>query len=292
MNPATPTPVFAIAPGTGDLTKLTLTAPDGARAEIYLHGAHVTSWIPAGGQERLFLSQASQFSAGTPICGGIPVVFPQFGMFGPLPRHGLARLMPWEFASAEVVGGRASATFRLHDTEDSRQRWANAFLSELTVAISGNQLAVTLAVTNFGAEPFAFTTALHTYLAVTSLAATCVGELTGLRYCDAAAGWTEDHQVIPHLNFTGEVNRIYFDAPAEIRLIEPTQTICIQSTGFPDVVVWNPAADKCAAMPDLQPEDYQRFVCIEAAVIGAPVNLAPGECWQGAQRLLAMSTEQ
>jgi len=287
MNSQTLDAVSTIVPGAGGLPKLTLTAPDGARAEIYLDGAHVTSWVPADGQERLFLSPASQFAAGAPIRGGIPIVFPQFGMSGPLPLHGLARLMRWEFAGASVVHGQASAIFRLRDTEDSRQLWANTFLAELTVTISGRRLAVTLAVTNTSAKSFSFTAGLHTYLAVADLTATCVEGLAGLRYCDAAAGWTENNQVAPQVHFTGEVNRIYFDAPAELRLIEPGRTTYIDSTGFPDAVVWNPAAAKCATMPDLKPDDYQRFVCVEAAVIGAPVNLTPGECWQGTQRLVA-----
>lgn len=287
MNSPNPDSVSVIAPGAGDLPRLTLVAPDGARAEIYLHGAHVTSWIPAGGQERLFLSRKSQFCSGAPIRGGIPVVFPQFGMSGPLPLHGLVRLMPWKFAGADMTGAGASATFRLRDTEDSRRQWAGAFLAELNVSIGGNQLAVTLAITNTGAEPFVFTSALHTYLAVTDLAATVVEGLAGVRYRDAAAGGTEADQVSPRVDFTGEVNRIYFNAPAELRLVEPGRATLIRSTGFPDAVVWNPAANKCATMSDLEPDDYQRFVCVEAGAIGTPVNLAPGERWQGTQTLVA-----
>ncbi len=139
MNPKTSVPLFAIAPGVGDLSKLTLIAPDGTRAEVYLHGAHVTSWVPAGGQERLFLSRASQFRAGAPIRGGVPVVFPQFASLGPLPQHGFARVMPWEFAGAEVAGEHASATFRLCDTEESRRAWPHPFLAELIVAIGRNR---------------------------------------------------------------------------------------------------------------------------------------------------------
>lgn len=287
MNAATPNSVSTIAPGAGDLPKLTLQAPDGARAEIYLHGAHITSWIPAGGAERLFMSRASQFKSSLPIRGGVPVVFPQFGMTGPLAQHGFARLMPWEFVGAEVAGAGASATFRLRDTEESRRLWANAFQAELIVAIGGNQLAVTLAITNTGSEPFTFTAGLHTYLAVADLATTSVDGLTGLRYRDAAAGWTENQQVASCVDFTGEVNRIYFDVPAETRLVEPGQITRIQTTGFRDAVVWNPSADKCATLSDLKPDDYQRFVCVEAVTVGTPVNLMPDESWQGAQQLVA-----
>ena len=287
MNPSNSDSLSTIAPGVGDLPKLTLTAPDGARAEIYLHGAHVTSWIPAGGQERLFLSQASRFRADAPIRGGIPIVFPQFAMLGSLPQHGFVRVMSWEFVEAKKAGTGASATFRLRDTQESRALWANAFLAELTLAIDSNQLAVTLAILNTGTEPFAFTAAFHTYLAVTDLAATVVETLTGVRYLDKAAGGIENRQTSPQMGFIGEVDQVYFDAPAELHLIEPNRTTRIRSEGFPDAVLWNPAAAKCAAVSDLVADDYQRFVCVEAGVIGTPVSLAPGARWQGTQTLLA-----
>src|SRR5512140_3613716 len=127
MTTPTDTPFYAITTGKGNLPKLDLVAPDGARAEIYLHGAHVTSWIPSGGKERLFTSRAAQFRAGVPIRGGIPVVFPQFSQLGPLPAHGFARVMPWEFVGAEHNAQGATATFRLSDTEESRRLWAHAF---------------------------------------------------------------------------------------------------------------------------------------------------------------------
>ena len=33
-----------------------LVAPDGAQTIVLLHGAHIVSWIPAGDEERLYLS--------------------------------------------------------------------------------------------------------------------------------------------------------------------------------------------------------------------------------------------
>lgn len=287
MNPPTTDPVSAIAPGAGDLPRLTLVAPDGARAEVYLDGAQVVSWVPAGGQERLFLSRRSAFRAGAPIRGGVPVVFPQFGTTGPLPLHGLVRLMPWEFAGAEVAGEGARATFRLSDTGDSRRLWDHAFLAELAVATGGSELSMTLAVTNTGAEPFEFTAAFHTYLAVADITTTLVAGLAGLRYRDAAAGGVEAHQVSAQIDFPGEVNRIYFNAPAEARVVEAGRTTVVQKAGFADAVVWNPAAAKCATMADLEPEDYRQFVCVEAATVGAPIQLAPGGRWQGTQTLVA-----
>ena len=276
---------YTIVPGCGDLPMLQLVAPDGARAAVYLHGAHITSWIPAGGGERLFMSRKSQFRPDAPIRGGVPVVFPQFGASGPLPLHGLARLMPWELVGAQVSGDRVAGTFRLCDTDESRCLWPYAFLAELTLSIGGNQMEVMLAVTNTGAEPFTFTTSFHTYLSVPDVAAVTVEGLAGLRFRDAAAGGVEKQEEFAQVNFTCEVNRIYFDAPAEARLVEPNRTTLIRKTGFTDTVVWNPAVEKCATMADLEPDDYRRFVCVEAATVGVPVHLAPGELWQGKQSL-------
>ncbi len=280
-------PVSTTAAGASGLPKLTLVAPDGARAEVYLYGAHVVSWVPVGGQERLFLSRVSAFRAGAPIRGGIPVIFPQFAITGPLPMHGLVRLMTWDLTAAEADGQRAVAMFRLSDTAESRRHWEHRFLAELTLAIGGDRMSVMLAVTNTGAEGFDFTAALHTYLAVAGITATTVTGLAGLRYRDTAAGGIEVHDGAPQVEFAGEVNRIYLRTPAETRVVEPGRTTVVQQAGFPDTVVWNPAAAKCATMADLEPEDYRRFVCVEAAAVGVPIRLAPGERWQGTQTLLA-----
>ena len=289
MNLPTIDPVFTIAPAAGDLPKLTLVAPDGARAEVYLYGAHVVSWVPAGGQERLFLSRASAFRTGAPIRGGVPVVFPQFGTLGPLPLHGLVRLMAWDCSVAEAVGEGAVAIFRVSDTAESRRQWDHAFLAELAVAIGGNKLSLTLAVTNTGTERFDFTAAFHPYLTVADITSTAVEGLAGLRYRDGAAGGVEAHQDAPQVDFPGEVNRIYFDTPAEVRIVERSRTTVVQMAGFADAVVWNPAAAKCAIMADLEPEDYRRFVCVEAAAVGTPIQLAPGDRWQGTQTLISQA---
>ncbi len=215
----------------------------------------------------------------------MPVIFPQFSGLGPLPKHGFARVEPWVFAGAAVTADAATAIFQLRDSEASRRIWAHAFLAELTVSIGGNRLAMTLAVTNTGTGSFTFTVALHTYLAVTDIAATAVEGLAGLRYRDAAAGGVAGVDAEPQVRFAGQVDRIYLDAPAELRVIKPARTTVVRSAGFPDAVVWNPSAAKAATLADLESDGYRRFVCVEAAVIAAPVRLAPGERWQGAQTL-------
>jgi len=173
MNTLATKPVFAIIPGAGDLPKLALVAPDGARAEVYLHGAHVASWVPAGGQERLFLSRASQFSRWRADPWRRAVVFRSLAGWGPLPLHGLARLMRGSGPARRL---RGSARPRSCACAIRRKAAVSGkcLLAELTVSTGGAGWPVTLAVTNTGAEPFAFTTGLHTYLAVADIATTLV----------------------------------------------------------------------------------------------------------------------
>ena len=289
--PATPVPVARTAYadlsyGVGALPKVMLRTPDGASAEIYLHGAQVTSWKALDGKERLFLSRISPFRDGEAIWGGIPVAFPQFGRFGALPIHGLARLLAWEWLGAQWIDGRMVARFRLDTNAQISRTWPYRFSAELTVQLGSSQLAVTLQVRNTGAESFDFTAGLHTYLAVDELGEVALHGLDGMDYLDACGG-LERRQNLPLLNFNSEVNRIYFDAPPTVSLAEPNRMTGIHANGFRDLVVWNPAAARCAGIAELEAEDYQRFVCVEAVMIGTPINLAGGESWQGGQRLIA-----
>jgi glucose-6-phosphate 1-epimerase len=288
--------------GAGGLPKLRLTAPDGARAEVYLHGAHVTSWLPAGASapggpaERLFLSRRAEFAPGSAIRGGVPVIFPQFGGFGPLLKHGFARLLEWQLAETGVSSGEAgagpagaaSAHLRLAANDEARRLWPHDFQAELTVSVGGPQLTLALALMNTGAGPFEFTAGLHTYLNVGDIGATEIDGLGGLAYLDAAADGRAERQAQPVLRFAGEVDRVYWDVPGELRLRAPAGGAAIGAEGFPDTVVWNPGPAKGAAFADLEPDGYLRFACVEAAVIGRPVRLAPGERWQGAQWLRAL----
>ena len=104
-------------------------APPTARSrDVYLHGAHVTSWKPARDHdERLFLSERSEFRAGAAIRGGIPVIFPQFAAEGPLPRHGFARTSEWTLDEVSAKAGDAVASLSLRDSAETRAIWNHAF---------------------------------------------------------------------------------------------------------------------------------------------------------------------
>lgn len=263
-----------------------LRAPDGASATVLLHGAQVVSWQPAGGGERLFLSERSRFGAGASVRGGVPVIFPQFNERGPLPRHGLVRTRPWQLARCEVGPDDALAVLELADDEGSRAIWPQRFALELTLRVGGDRLDVELAVANTGEAAFDFAAALHTYLRVNEVETARLLGLHGYRYEDFTDR-TLRVEAQRDLRIEAETDRIYFDVTAPLLLQEPGRQLRIEAERFPDVVVWNPWQDKATALADLAAGDFRRFLCVEAALIGRPRQLSPGAEWWGRQSMIA-----
>lgn len=269
------------------LQKLALVAGNGGRAEIHEHGAHLTSWLPSSGSERLYLSRSARFAPGVAIRGGVPVIFPQFAGEGTLPKHGFARGLSWSLVSAtQPAQGPAHAVFRLLDSDETRRIWPHPFAAELSVIVGGNTLEVTLTIHNTGDTAFSFTAALHTYLRVDDIADVRLHGLQGVRCRDSARGGAESVETGEALAIEGEVDRIFFDAPPVLELIEPSGRLRIESAGFRDAVVWNPGAERAAALSDLDAGGWRHFLCVEAAAIGAPPRLEPGARWSGTQKLV------
>ncbi len=269
-----------------------LRAADGAEALVSLHGAHVLSWKPAGAPEQLYLSPRSGFAAGQAIRGGVPVVFPQFANRGPYPKHGFARNHPWQLVHAGADGDAAVTTLRLVDDATTRAVWPHGFLLELQLRVLGDVLEITLHARNTGTAPWSFSAALHTYLQVSRLDAVVVQGLEPHPFLDTVIDRQQPAEGAG-LRIAGEVDRIYFDAPAPLHLREgegPAERVVeLRQRGFEDVVVWNPGAEKCAALPDMPPDGYLQMLCIEAARIGRPVTLVPGGDWRGTQQLRRVS---
>jgi glucose-6-phosphate 1-epimerase len=265
---------------------LTLRADDGATAEIYRHGAHVTSWRPIDGEERLYLSAASEFGGTAAIRGGVPVIFPQFAAEGPLPRHGFARTSTWSLGGVcRAADGAAELDMVLRDSPDTRAIWDAAFKAVLSVSVFGRQLAITLAVENVGDAAFSFTAALHTYLRVGDVADAEIVGLRGARFRAPDHALVEDDA--ERLRIDDFLDRVYVGAPSHLELHEGGRRMMIDAEGFPDAVVWNPGRERAAALADLDPGGERHFVCIEAAVVHEPVTIGPHRRWMGSQTLTA-----
>lgn len=250
----------------GDLPAIRIACPGGAEAIVTLYGAHLISWKTADGRQRLFCSAKSALDGTRAIRGGVPVIFPQFAERGTGMRHGFARVSNWRLGENGMQDGAAFAVFTLSRAElapASMQAWPHGFELQLRVAVQGETLSLTLDVRNTGADAFAFSSALHSYFLVDAIAGVAIaGVQQGL------------------LRIDGKIDRIYSGIEGEIVLSEPGATLTLTQQGFRDAVVWNPGAADTAALADMQADEYLRFVCVEAALIG-PVTLAPGAVWRG-----------
>ena len=253
---------------------------EGASALVSLRGAQLLSWVPQDGPERLFLAGHADLASGSAIRGGIPVIFPQFAERGLLRRHGFARQLDWSFAG--IAG--ASAVFELRDSPATVE-WPHAFRCRLSVTLGASRLGVALEVENRGSDAFAFTAALHSYLRVDDTAHAALEGLHGCDYEDSANGGTLHRQDAHALAFDGELDRIYADVVAPMRLVDGERHLDIGHEGFGDAIVWNPGPTLAAGLPDLAPGEYRRFVCVEAGQVLQPVLLAPGQRWRGSQVL-------
>ena len=267
---------------------LTLRADDGAVAEVHRHGAHVTSWRPAGdGEDRLYLSPRSEFGGSAAIRGGVPVIFPQFAAEGPLPRHGFARTSLWSLGGmGRTADDAAEIDLVLRDSAETRAVWDVSFRAVLLVAVVARRLAITLRVENLDAKTLSFTAALHTYLRVHDVGEASIHGLRGTSYrvSGERALVADDAD---HLDVRDFVDRVYVDAPPRLELRERDRSMIVESEAFRDAVIWNPGRERAAALDDLEPGDERRFVCVEAAAVQTPVTLAPGRTWSGTQTLTA-----
>jgi len=256
---------------------------DGASACVCRHGAQVLGWRPRGAdRDLLYLSPRSVQADGAAIRGGIPVVFPQFSGFGPLPKHGFLRNRAWRLGAAS---GDSRVVFDCTDDAATRACWPHAFHAQLEVALSADCLHTALTVTNTDGAPFAFTTALHTYLAVRDIATARVRGLAGARYLDATQALREEVEKRELVSFDGEFDRVYPATAQDLVLEDADECVTVEREGFAGAVVWNPGTERAAALSDLGDGDWRRFLCIEPAVFAPPVTLAPGASWRGVQRL-------
>lgn len=274
---------LSILPGTNGLPKVVLTHPSGARCEVYLHGAHVTSWTDPAGEELLFLSRESLFAAGRAIRGGIPVIFPQFGS-GVLAQHGFARTSDWLLSSTALnEDDSVVAAFLLNDTPEIRALWPHPFHLEISVHLGERELAITITVRNTGQQPFDFNAVLHSYFAVADIRQCTLSGLADVHYIDSLRENAREVETHTALRFAAETDRIYLQAPDVLRLDDDSRarTLYISKTNMPDVVVWNPWIAKAQRMHDFGDDEYQRMLCVETGNMAATQPLPPGEEWCG-----------
>lgn len=274
-----PQDAISLEPGQGGLPSVVVRSQL-ATARIYLHGAHVAEYRPAGQEPVLWTSRASHFAPGKPIRGGVPLIFPWFGPRAGRPEspaHGFARTRPWTLESTGVSpDGLATVTLSLRDDDATRALWPHAFALRYTVAV-GPTLALSLTTTNLGPTPFTFEQALHTYFAIPSIHDATITGLAGVNYIDKVDGLRRKRQGGEPIRITGETDRVYLHTTDTCTLHTPTRTVILEKTGSNTTVVWNPWIAKAKAMPDFGDDEWPEMICIESAnAADDAVALPPG----------------
>lgn len=267
-----------LAEGNGELPKIQVTTDESA-AEVYLHGAHVTSFQKKGEAPLLFTSQFSRFAPNQAIRGGVPIIFPWFGGREGLSAHGFARVADWELTETSTLpSGAVTLRFGLPPVSEAATWPPFAAYFVVTVA---RELTLELIVVNASADQtFSFENCLHTYFTVGDIQSVSVTGLKGVAYQDKVENFAQKTETGDAIQVSSEVDRVYLDtaAPVEIHDADLKRVIRVEKSGSDSTVVWNPWIARSQQMPDFGTDEYKRMICVESGNVGKNrVNLAPGQ---------------
>lgn len=245
-----------------------------ATAVISSYGAHLLSYKPTAEVEVIYLSPEAAWQNNTPIRGGVPVCWPWFGPvaaeFNPaaqkLPNHGVVRTELWQLVDQSVTEAAVSIEFRI-ETKALPYSDAPSYLS-LTLLLTETALTLTL-----NSDQGLQQAALHSYFNVDSVHQVSVSPLSG-DYLDKVQGGGRFVQPQAELKFTAEVDRVYLNTADEVTLDQQSTAVQITQQGHDASVLWNPWAEKAAALKDLPDTGYLDFVCVETARLELS-NIAP-----------------
>jgi glucose-6-phosphate 1-epimerase len=264
------------------MPRIVITTPL-ANGEIYLNGAHVTHYQPAGQSPVLFLSGKSRFEPGKPIRGGVPICFPWFGALegrDTAPAHGFARTSQWDVTSTRSnTDGSATVDLELRGDEKYSAYWPHAFRAQYTITV-GTTLAMELTIIHVHGEPFLFEEALHSYFSVGDVHKVSVTGLGGGSYLDKLQAGRELKEGLSPIRIVGETDRIYLDTTETCEIDDPVwkRKISIEKTGSDTTVLWNPWIHKSKAMADFGDDEWPGMLCIETCNVGPfAVKIGPGQ---------------
>jgi D-hexose-6-phosphate mutarotase len=225
------------------------------------------------------MSQCSRFAEGQPIRGGVPVIFPWFGMREGLGTHGFARLKSWDLKEfSPAPDGSVSVRFRMPDVPEASA--FPPFEADYIVTVS-ETLTLKLVVTNRSKdEPLAFENCLHTYFEVGDVNAIEIRGLKGVNYLDKVASFAQKTETEPAIRIRSEVDRIYLNTAGQVEIVDHRlgRKVLVEKEGSVSTVVWNPWIAKAQQMADFGNDEYQKMVCVESGNVASnQLTLPPGE---------------
>ncbi len=275
---------LSIKNGEGELPVIQI-KNEQASALISLQGAHLLSWIPAGEEEVIWLSEDAKFAAGKSIRGGIPVCWPWFGAHETnteFPAHGFARTTCWEILSTEELDdGSTRIIFTMQRQPENEHMWLPDTTIQFSITI-GHKLELELITHNNGGRAVTIGQALHTYFKVSDVSKVLLHGLEHTDYLDKLENYKRKCQLGPVV-INGEVDRVYLNTFNDC-IIEDEQlnrSIIIKKAGSHSTVVWNPWQKTAEKMGDLGEQGYKKMLCVESSNAAEDVvSIEPGNVHQ------------
>jgi glucose-6-phosphate 1-epimerase len=272
--------VARISKGNGGLSRIQVTGSR-AKGEMYLHGAQVTSWKPAGSDEVLFLSTKSRWEEGQAIRGGIPICFPWFRANAndpKAPAHGFVRTKSWQLESIIENEFGVLVSMSIKSDEQTRRWWPAEFRLVHRV-VFGPELTLELVCTNTGKTNLRFEEALHTHNRVADVGNVRLRGLDTVHFLDNTDSNTAKVQH-GDVTFASATDNAFLDTQNDVDLIDPElrRHIRLGKANSMTTVVWNPWREGAPRLTDLGDGEWTQFLCVEASnILAASVTLAAGE---------------
>jgi glucose-6-phosphate 1-epimerase len=267
-----------VSAGNGGMPRVQITSSTG-EGEIYLHGAQVTSWKPAGTDEVLFLSSKSRWEEGQAVRGGIPICFPWFRGKADDPKapaHGFVRTTAWQL-DAIVESGNGLTVTMFTDTNERTQRWWPGQFRLVHRVTFGSELSLELECSNTGTKPLRFEEALHTYNRVADVHDVRLQGLDGVRFLDNIDSNKEKAQS-GDFAAVSQTDNAYMNTQGAVDLLDPKmrRRIRLKKTNSLTTVVWNPWSEAAQAMRDMGDGEWTQFLCAEASnILSSAIDLGP-----------------
>ena len=246
-------------------------------------GQLLQSFHRSSSREVFFLGSRASAKNGQSIRGGSPVCWPWFGA-SPVegrPIQGFARTALWQLAALE------KESIKLQLPPEAVREELMDFPFELYSEIHlTDDLEIALTMKNCGTSPVDITCALHSYFAVSDCEKVTVKGFEETPF--TVKGGPEESAEKRPLQIKGEICRLYFPQSQIMEISDPLwkRKILIENTNSRSSLVWNPGAERCRQIPDLEDEEFHRFVCIECNRAGEDhLRLLPGESFRIAQTI-------
>ncbi len=271
--------IARVSEGNGGMLRVQITSPLG-EGEIYLHGAQVTSWKPAGAGEVIFLSTKSRWEEGQAIRGGIPICFPWFRGKKDDPKapaHGFARTTAWQIEGIVESASGVTVTMFTQSSERTQRWWPGEFRLVHRVTF-GSELKLELECSNTGKTPLCFEEALHTYHRVADVHDVRVQGLDGVHFLDNI-DLNKEKMQRGDFAAVSQTDNAYMNTQGAADLLDPKmkRRIRLTKTNSDTTVVWNPWREGAQGMRDLGDAEWTQFLCVEASnILSSAVNLEPG----------------